>query len=66
MSGKRKLALLMVLILICCSAACKRQEKDEQKENDSVIQIDPNEGAINTNSQNVMLYFANEDYTMLV
>ncbi|PWL45169.1 MAG: hypothetical protein DBY39_07555 [Clostridiales bacterium] len=66
MSGKRKLALLMVLILICCSAACKRQEKEEQKENDSVIQIDPNEGAINTNSQNVMLYFANEDYTMLV
>jgi hypothetical protein len=66
MNGKRILALLTVLMLICCNTSCKPQENEELQENASVIQIDPDEGAINTSSQSAMLYFANEDYSMLV
>ena len=66
MKWRRKLAILLVVGMLFGAASCAKDAGDAPADAENRIEIDPEEGALNTNTQKLMLYFANEDYSMLV
>ena len=66
MKWRRKLAVLLVVGMLFGAASCAKDAGDAPADAENRIEIDPEEGALNTNTQKLMLYFANEDYSMLV
>ena len=66
MKSKWIAIVLALLCIICGSTACSRKEETVSGPVFSEIQLDPTVGSSNTGVKTVKLYFANEDYTMLL
>ena len=66
MKWRRIGAALLAVGMLLGAASCKKNAAETPADTVSRIEIDPDEGALNTSAQKVTLYFANEDYSMLV
>ncbi len=66
MKHKPILAIIMMFLLLFSAACDQHIEGSKIEEGISNIVIDPTQGALNTSTQKVICYYANEDYTMLV